>query len=90
MAADLRFRPKDVSAAIGAGCAAVRVGPGTTKQFDDEVKWTARAAGYHGTPIRIGVGPAVGQERRLRTGPSGKQREPWGRREPRERREEQP
>src|SRR5213596_27339 len=53
--ADIHFQPKYVFAAIDAGCAAVRVNPGNIKQFDDKVREIARAAGDHGTPIRIGV-----------------------------------
>src|SRR6476646_3376899 len=53
--ADIHFQPKDVFAAINAGCAAVRVNPGNIKQFDDKVAEIARAASDAGTPIRIGV-----------------------------------
>ncbi|WP_055599440.1 flavodoxin-dependent (E)-4-hydroxy-3-methylbut-2-enyl-diphosphate synthase [Streptomyces aureus] len=53
--ADIHFQPRYVFAAIEAGCAAVRVNPGNIKKFDDRVKDIARAAGDHGTPIRIGV-----------------------------------
>ncbi|QFR01483.1 flavodoxin-dependent (E)-4-hydroxy-3-methylbut-2-enyl-diphosphate synthase [Streptomyces phaeolivaceus] len=62
--ADIHFQPKYVFAAIEAGCAAVRVNPGNIKQFDDKVKEIARAAGDHGTPIRIGVN-AGSLDRRL-------------------------
>ncbi|WP_053743717.1 flavodoxin-dependent (E)-4-hydroxy-3-methylbut-2-enyl-diphosphate synthase [Streptomyces sp. NRRL WC-3618] len=62
--ADIHFQPKYVFAAIDAGCAAVRVNPGNIKQFDDQVKEIARAAGDHGTPIRIGVN-AGSLDRRL-------------------------
>src|SRR4029078_3433993 len=44
-----------VSAAIDAGCAAVRVNPGNIKKFDDQVAAIARAAKDRGTSIRIGV-----------------------------------
>ena len=53
--ADIHFQPKYVFAAIDAGCAAVRVNPGNIKQFDDQVKEIAKAAGDAGVPIRIGV-----------------------------------
>jgi (E)-4-hydroxy-3-methylbut-2-enyl-diphosphate synthase len=53
--ADIHFQPKYVFAAIDAGCAAVRVNPGTIKQFDDKVKEIAGAASAAGIPIRIGV-----------------------------------
>ncbi|MFH9862654.1 flavodoxin-dependent (E)-4-hydroxy-3-methylbut-2-enyl-diphosphate synthase [Streptomyces sp. NPDC017202] len=62
--ADIHFQPKYVFAAIEAGCAAVRVNPGNIKQFDDKVKEIAKAAGEHGTPIRIGVN-AGSLDRRL-------------------------
>ncbi|WP_338895814.1 flavodoxin-dependent (E)-4-hydroxy-3-methylbut-2-enyl-diphosphate synthase [Streptomyces sp. TG1A-60] len=62
--ADIHFQPKYVFAAIEAGCAAVRVNPGNIKQFDDKVKEIAKAAGDHGTPIRIGVN-AGSLDRRL-------------------------
>ncbi|MDQ0936784.1 flavodoxin-dependent (E)-4-hydroxy-3-methylbut-2-enyl-diphosphate synthase [Streptomyces turgidiscabies] len=62
--ADIHFQPKYVFAAIEAGCAAVRVNPGNIKQFDDKVREIARAAGDHGTPIRIGVN-AGSLDRRL-------------------------
>jgi (E)-4-hydroxy-3-methylbut-2-enyl-diphosphate synthase len=62
--ADIHFQPKYVFAAIEAGCAAVRVNPGNIRQFDDKVKEIARAAGDHGTPIRIGVN-AGSLDRRL-------------------------
>ncbi|MEW2116629.1 flavodoxin-dependent (E)-4-hydroxy-3-methylbut-2-enyl-diphosphate synthase [Streptomyces sp. NPDC005474] len=62
--ADIHFQPKYVFAAIDAGCAAVRVNPGNIKQFDDKVREIARAAGDHGTPIRIGVN-AGSLDRRL-------------------------
>jgi (E)-4-hydroxy-3-methylbut-2-enyl-diphosphate synthase len=53
--ADIHFQPKYVFAAIDAGCAAVRVNPGNIRQFDDQVKEIAAAAGAAGTSIRIGV-----------------------------------
>ncbi|NIL41342.1 flavodoxin-dependent (E)-4-hydroxy-3-methylbut-2-enyl-diphosphate synthase [Salinispora arenicola] len=53
--ADIHFQPRYVSAAIEAGCAAVRVNPGNIRQFDDKVKEIAKAAGDAGVPIRIGV-----------------------------------
>ena len=53
--ADIHFQPKYVVAAIEAGCAGVRVNPGTIKKFDDRVGEIAQAAKDHGTPIRIGV-----------------------------------
>jgi (E)-4-hydroxy-3-methylbut-2-enyl-diphosphate synthase len=53
--ADIHFQPKYVFAAIDAGCAAVRVNPGDIRQFDDQVKEIARAAGDAGVSIRIGV-----------------------------------
>ncbi|GLY30220.1 flavodoxin-dependent (E)-4-hydroxy-3-methylbut-2-enyl-diphosphate synthase [Kineosporia sp. NBRC 101731] len=53
--ADIHFQPKYVYAAIDAGCAAVRVNPGNIRQFDDQVKQIAKAAGDAGTSIRIGV-----------------------------------
>jgi (E)-4-hydroxy-3-methylbut-2-enyl-diphosphate synthase len=53
--ADIHFQPKYVFAAIDAGCAAVRVNPGNIRQFDDQVKEIARAAGDAGVSIRIGV-----------------------------------
>src|SRR5215210_2012596 len=53
--ADIHFQPKYVFAAIDAGCAAVRVNPGNIRAFDDQVKEIAKAAGDHGTSIRIGV-----------------------------------
>jgi (E)-4-hydroxy-3-methylbut-2-enyl-diphosphate synthase len=53
--ADIHFQPKYVYAAIDAGCAAVRVNPGNIRQFDDQVKQIARAAGDAGVSIRIGV-----------------------------------
>ncbi|ASR34785.1 4-hydroxy-3-methylbut-2-en-1-yl diphosphate synthase [Prauserella marina] len=53
--ADIHFQPRYVFAAIEAGCAAVRVNPGNIKKFDDKVAEIAKAAGEHGTPIRIGV-----------------------------------
>ncbi|MGW3204295.1 flavodoxin-dependent (E)-4-hydroxy-3-methylbut-2-enyl-diphosphate synthase [Streptomyces sp. NPDC001135] len=62
--ADIHFQPKYVFAAIEAGCAAVRVNPGNIKKFDDQVKEIARAAGDHGTPVRIGVN-AGSLDRRL-------------------------
>ncbi|MBN0047869.1 flavodoxin-dependent (E)-4-hydroxy-3-methylbut-2-enyl-diphosphate synthase [Streptomyces actuosus] len=62
--ADIHFQPKYVFAAIEAGCAAVRVNPGNIKKFDDQVREIARAAGDHGTPIRIGVN-AGSLDRRL-------------------------
>ncbi|MBW8699329.1 4-hydroxy-3-methylbut-2-en-1-yl diphosphate synthase (flavodoxin) [Streptomyces sp. MBT84] len=62
--ADIHFQPKYVFAAIEAGCAAVRVNPGNIKQFDDKVREIAKAAGDHGTPIRIGVN-AGSLDRRL-------------------------
>ncbi|MGW0284388.1 flavodoxin-dependent (E)-4-hydroxy-3-methylbut-2-enyl-diphosphate synthase [Streptomyces sp. NPDC003236] len=64
--ADIHFQPKYVFAAIEAGCAAVRVNPGNIKQFDDKVKEIARAAGDHGTPIRIGVNAGSLDRRLLR------------------------
>ncbi|MGJ5799092.1 flavodoxin-dependent (E)-4-hydroxy-3-methylbut-2-enyl-diphosphate synthase [Streptomyces europaeiscabiei] len=64
--ADIHFQPKYVFAAIGAGCAAVRVNPGNIKQFDDKVKEIARAANEHGTPIRIGVNAGSLDKRLLR------------------------
>ncbi|MFF8034359.1 MULTISPECIES: flavodoxin-dependent (E)-4-hydroxy-3-methylbut-2-enyl-diphosphate synthase [unclassified Streptomyces] len=62
--ADIHFQPKYVFAAIEAGCAAVRVNPGNIKKFDDQVREIAKAAGEHGTPIRIGVN-AGSLDRRL-------------------------
>src|SRR3954471_9993438 len=53
--ADIHFQPRYVFAAIEAGCAAVRVNPGTIRRFDDQVKEIAAAAKDHGTSIRIGV-----------------------------------
>jgi (E)-4-hydroxy-3-methylbut-2-enyl-diphosphate synthase len=53
--ADIHFQPKYVFAAIDAGCAAVRVNPGNIRQFDDQVKQIAKAAGDAGVSIRIGV-----------------------------------
>ena len=53
--ADIHFQPKYVFAAIDAGVAGVRVNPGNIKQFDDKVKEIAKAAGYAGIPISIGV-----------------------------------
>src|SRR3982750_3251800 len=53
--AAIHFQPKYVFAAIDAGCAAVRVNPGNIRQFDDQVKETARAAKDAGVSIRIGV-----------------------------------
>jgi (E)-4-hydroxy-3-methylbut-2-enyl-diphosphate synthase len=53
--ADIHFQPKYVFAAIEAGCAGVRVNPGNIRQFDDQVKQIARAAGDAGVSIRIGV-----------------------------------
>src|SRR5690349_20697522 len=53
--ADIHFQPKYVFAAIDAGCAAVRVNPGNIRQFDDQVKEIAKAAGDAGVSIRIGV-----------------------------------
>src|SRR6476620_6177350 len=53
--ADIHFQPKDVYAAIEAGCAAVRVNPGNIRAFDDQVKQIAKEAADHGTSIRIGV-----------------------------------
>ncbi|WP_326756067.1 flavodoxin-dependent (E)-4-hydroxy-3-methylbut-2-enyl-diphosphate synthase [Streptomyces hirsutus] len=64
--ADIHFQPKYVFAAIEAGCAAVRVNPGNIKQFDDKVKEIAKAAGEHGTPIRIGVNAGSLDRRLLR------------------------
>src|SRR5690606_7552291 len=52
---DIHVQPRYVFQAIAAGCAAVRVNPGNTKQFDDKVKEIATAAAAAGTPIRIGV-----------------------------------
>ncbi|MFJ9863062.1 flavodoxin-dependent (E)-4-hydroxy-3-methylbut-2-enyl-diphosphate synthase [Streptomyces sp. NPDC101165] len=62
--ADIHFQPRYVFAAIDAGCAGVRVNPGNIRQFDDKVKEIARAAGYAGVPIRIGVN-AGSLDRRL-------------------------
>jgi len=62
--ADIHFQPKYVFAAIDAGCAAVRVNPGNIRQFDDQVKEIAKAAGDAGVPIRIGVN-AGSLDRRL-------------------------
>src|SRR5260221_14027219 len=53
--ADIHFQPKNVFAAIDAGCAAVRVNPGNIKTFDDKVGEIAKAASAAGVPIRIGV-----------------------------------
>src|SRR6478752_3288725 len=53
--ADIHFQPKDVFAAIDAGCASVRVNPGNSKKFDDRVAEIAKAAKDAGIPIRIGV-----------------------------------
>ncbi len=53
--ADIHFQPRYIFAAIGAGCAAVRVNPGNIKEFDGRVKEVAKAAGDAGIPIRIGV-----------------------------------
>jgi (E)-4-hydroxy-3-methylbut-2-enyl-diphosphate synthase len=53
--ADIHFQPKYVFAAIEAGCAGVRVNPGNIRQFDDQVKEIAQAAGDAGVSIRIGV-----------------------------------
>ncbi|MFE3057063.1 flavodoxin-dependent (E)-4-hydroxy-3-methylbut-2-enyl-diphosphate synthase [Nocardia sp. NPDC059239] len=53
--ADIHFQPRYVFAAIDAGCAAVRVNPGNTKQFDDRVGEIAKAAAAAGIPIRVGV-----------------------------------
>ncbi|WP_055628300.1 flavodoxin-dependent (E)-4-hydroxy-3-methylbut-2-enyl-diphosphate synthase [Streptomyces hirsutus] len=64
--ADIHFQPKYVFAAIEAGCAAVRVNPGNIKQFDDKVREIAKAAGEHGTPIRIGVNAGSLDRRLLR------------------------
>ena len=53
--ADIHFQPRYVFAAIDAGCAAVRVNPGTIKQFDDQIAAIAKAATDAGTAIRIGI-----------------------------------
>jgi (E)-4-hydroxy-3-methylbut-2-enyl-diphosphate synthase len=53
--ADIHFQPRYVFAAIGAGCAAVRVNPGNIKAFDDKVAEIAKAARAARIPIRIGV-----------------------------------
>jgi (E)-4-hydroxy-3-methylbut-2-enyl-diphosphate synthase len=53
--ADIHFQPKYIFAAIDAGCAAVRVNPGTIKEFDGRVGEVAKAAAAAGIPIRIGV-----------------------------------
>ena len=53
--ADIHFQPAYVSAAIDAGCAAVRVNPGNIRQFDDQVGEIARRAKAAGVSIRIGV-----------------------------------
>ena len=53
--ADIHFQPRYVFAAIEAGCAKVRVNPGTIKAFDDKIADIAKAATEHGTAIRIGV-----------------------------------
>jgi len=53
--ADIHFQPKYVYAAIDAGCAAVRVNPGNTRQFDDQVGEIAKRAKAAGVSIRIGV-----------------------------------
>src|SRR6202453_1748396 len=53
--ADIHLQPQSVSAAIGAGRAAVRVNPGNISQFDDKVAEIARAATAAGVPIRLGV-----------------------------------
>jgi (E)-4-hydroxy-3-methylbut-2-enyl-diphosphate synthase len=53
--ADIHFQPKNIFAAIDAGCAAVRVNPGNIKEFDGRVGEVAKAAGAAGIPIRIGV-----------------------------------
>jgi (E)-4-hydroxy-3-methylbut-2-enyl-diphosphate synthase len=62
--ADIHFQPKYVFAAIEAGCAGVRVNPGNIRQFDDQVKEIAQAAGDAGVSIRIGVN-AGSLDRRL-------------------------
>src|SRR5260221_12010486 len=46
--ADIHFQPKNVFAAIDAGCAAVRVNPGNIKAFDDKVAEIAQAAAAAG------------------------------------------
>jgi len=53
--ADIHFQPKYVFAAIDAGCAGVRVNPGTIRKFDDQVKEIAKAAKDAGVSLRIGV-----------------------------------
>src|SRR5260370_33437159 len=49
--ADIQFQPKPVFAAIDAGCGAVRVNPGTIKQFDAKVGEIARPAADAQAPI---------------------------------------
>src|SRR6201995_2661794 len=53
--ADTYFQPKDVFAAIDAGCAGVRVNPGNIRKFDDQVGAIAKAAKDAGVSLRIGV-----------------------------------
>ena len=53
--ADIHFKPRYVSQAIDAGCAAVRVNPGNIRKFDDQMGAIARVASAAGIPIRIGV-----------------------------------
>src|SRR5204863_8665034 len=52
-------------AAIDAGCAAVRVNPGSIKAFDDKVAEIANAASAAQTPIWIGVNAGSLDPRRL-------------------------
>src|SRR5690606_31464445 len=53
--ADIHFQPKDVFAAIDAGCAAVRVNPGNIRKVDDQVGAIAKAAKDADVSLRIGV-----------------------------------
>lgn len=53
--ADIHFQPRYIFAAIGAGCAAVRVNPGNIREFDGRVKEVATAASAAHIPIRIGI-----------------------------------
>ncbi|CAM2969805.1 flavodoxin-dependent (E)-4-hydroxy-3-methylbut-2-enyl-diphosphate synthase [Propionibacterium acidifaciens] len=72
--ADIHFNPKYVFAAIGAGCAGVRVNPGNIKRFDDKVGEIARAAVDHGTGLRIGINAGSLDKRLMemyRTDPAG-------------------
>jgi (E)-4-hydroxy-3-methylbut-2-enyl-diphosphate synthase len=57
--ADIHFRPRYGFAAIDAKCAAVRVGSGNIKAFDDNVAEITNAATAAGTPIRIGVNAGI-------------------------------